>query len=357
MINYNIQSKDKKEARKFYVLGHVVHAYVSTANPVSSKMVVEMMRGGISSATIRNIMAELEEEGYITHPHTSAGRIPTHSGYRCYVNMVKDQVRLRKEEAKRLAFEYNRRVQTIEEVIEKTSFLISRELHNAGIVMWPSIEDFYLKHMQLVKVQAETVLAVLVTMTNAVKKYIIRLDKDLEKSELEVIANYINSNYEYEAFSQISEELQQMLLDHRRIDSSEIVNIAQSALTVIDSIVDKNIDNEIYWEGLNYFMEKAEFQDVNLTRRLFQIFSRREDLIRLMRKELPDRGLKVYIGEENDCDMFNECSLITCGYSLRGRTVGRIGVIGPTRMDYDHALRTVRCLSDLISLKLTEINS
>ncbi len=358
MHNYNSDNRNssKKEDRKYRVLGHVVHAYVSTAMPVSSKIVAEKMDGNVSSATVRNIMAELEDEGYIEQPHTSAGRIPTHFGYRRYVDIIKDHICLEKKEARRLAAEYDKRIRTIREVIEKTSFLISHELHNAGIVMWPSIEDFYLKHMELIKVRAETVLAVLVTMTNAVQNYIVRLDNDLGKPELERITNYVNTNYECLAFSRISDELKRTLRKAREREGQEVVDIARSALSVIDAITEKNIENEIYWQGLDYFMDEPEFRDINFTRRLLQMFSEGKDLIRLMKGELPYRGLKVYIGEENDCEMLRGCSVITSGYALHDRTVGRIGVIGPTRMDYDHALRTVGCLSDLISSKLTEIN-
>jgi len=352
----NYHNKAHKEARKYRVLGHVVHAYVSSVVPVSSKTVAVRMDGNISSATVRNIMAELEDEGYIEQPHTSAGRIPTQSGYRHYVDIIKDQIRFEKNEARRLAVEYTRRIRTIKEVIEKTSFLISRELHNAGIVMWPSIEDFHLKRIELVKVKAETVLAVLVTMTNAVKNHIVKLDRVFKKTELEKVANYINYNYECQPFSHISEELRNMIGDIPEENSREALDIAGAAITVIDSIIEENIGNEICWEGLDYLMDGVEPRDVNITRRVLQMFSERKDLIRFMRKELPYRGVKIYIGRENSCEMLSECSVITCGYELRGRTVGRIGVIGPTRMDYDHALRTVSCLSDLVSSKLEEIN-
>jgi heat-inducible transcriptional repressor len=355
MYNFNSEKNRKKEDRKYCVLAHVVHAYVYTTAPVSSKVVAGKMGGDISSATVRNIMAELEDEGYIEQPHTSAGRIPTHSGYRRYVDIIKDNIRPEKKEAQRLASEYTKRMGTIREVIEKTSFLISRELHNAGIVMWPSIEDLYLKHMELIKVKAETVLAVLVTMTNAVQNYIVNLDKDLEKSELERIANYINTNYEYSAFSHISEDLRRTLQKAPDREAQEIVGTVRSALSVIDSIIDKSIGNDIYWEGLNYFMDEPEFRDMNFTRGLLQMFSERKDLIRLMRRDLPYRGLKIYIGEENSYEMLRGCSVITSGYALHDRTIGRIGVIGPTRMDYDNALKTLWCLSDLISAKLEEI--
>ncbi|MFC1480489.1 heat-inducible transcriptional repressor HrcA [Candidatus Omnitrophota bacterium] len=347
---------DKKEERKDNVLWHIVHEYVSTVTPVSSKTVAKRMGGKISSATIRNIMGELEHEGYIEQPHTSAGRIPTQFGYRHHVDIVKDQIQLEKKSAERLAAEYTLRISSIKDVIEKTSFLISRELHNAGIVLWPSIGDFWLKQMELVKVNAETVMAVLVTMTNDVKNYIIKLDRELEKSELKRTANYINDNYEQSAVSFIYEDLGRILNATSGGAREEVLEAAGTALKIVDAIIDENIENEIYWEGLNYFMDEPEFQDLNATRQILRFFSDRKDLVSLMRRELPYQGMRIYIGEENSCEMLKDCSVITCGYTLRSKTVGRIGVIGPTRMDYDNALRTVSCLADLISTKLEEIN-
>ncbi|MGB2601785.1 MAG: heat-inducible transcriptional repressor HrcA [Candidatus Omnitrophota bacterium] len=355
MMKNNINRN--KEQRKQFVLAHIVHEYVSTALPVSSMAVARKMGGSLSSATIRNIMAELEEEGYIEQPHTSAGRVPTQRGYRCYVDIVRDRIHSEKKEAERLAAEYDRRINTIKEVIRKTSYLISRELHSAGVAMWPSIEYLYLKHFELVKVKAETVLAVLVTVTNDVKNYIIKLDRELGKTELEKISNYINSNYEMEPISAIYDDLKHVAEGKRENVDKEAFRAVKTALNVIDTIVEENIEDEIYWEGLNYFMDEPEFQDINITRNMLKVFSDKRGLISMMRGELPYEGLRVYIGKENQSRMLKDCSVVTCGYSLRGRTVGRIGVIGPTRMDYDHALRTVSCLSHLISEKLRMINS
>lgn len=354
MNTQKIRERDRqKEERKCLVLGHIVGSYVSSASPVSSKIVARMMGGDISSATVRNIMGELEDSGYIEQPHTSAGRIPTHLGYRHYVDMVKDRIRFEQNQAQRLASEYTKHIRTMKEVIEKTSFLISRELHNAGIVMWPSIGDFYLKHIELIKLRSETVLAVLITMTNAVQNYIIKLSEDLEKGELEKITNYINSNYECEAFSGIPGDIKSFVQDAPQGNPRDI---ASSALEIINFIIGENIGNDIYWEGLDYFADEPEFRDMNITRRLLKMFSERKDLARLMRNELPYRGLKIYIGKESDCEVLSECSVVTCGYTLHGKTAGRLGVVGPTRMNYDNALRTVSCLADLVSLKLEEIN-
>ncbi len=344
--NYN-----NKQERKLIILGHIVKEYIDTAMPVSSKMVANRMDGSVSSATVRNIMAELEDEGYIRQPHTSAGRIPTDIGYRDYVNILKDRVKIEKREAARLAAEFDSRIRTISDIIKTTSNIISHELHNASIVMWPSIQDLYLKQIQLVKVRAQTVLAVLITMTNAVKNYMIKLDDDLEKADLEKLSNYINLNYRSLSFLDISNKLKE------ESGEGEDVEMSQKALDIIDNVINENIEDELYCNGLNYFTDEPEFNDLALARRMIEMFADKRYLAGLLRRELPYKGVKVYIGSENDSDVLCDCSVITSGYALNGRTVGRIGVVGPTRIDYEHALTTVGYLSDIISEKLEKINA
>jgi len=344
----------RKEARRMHILGHIVNSYVANAMPVSSGFVSRRMGGNVSSATVRNIMGELEEQGYIEQPHTSAGRIPTNSGYRLYVDMIRERVELEKAEAVRLRAEYAERIRSIEEVVETTSRLISRELHNAGIVMWPSLQDFNLKRIELVKVQAETALAVLVTVTNAVKKHIISLDRDMEQAELEKVANYINSNYEHVPFASISERLNAALREGE--ERGNVLSVAASALKIIDSVIDKDIVNDIYWEGLNYFMDEPDTHDNKLAYSILQLFSNRSELVRLLRTELSSGGVQVHIGGEKGFSILRDCSMVTCGYELHGRFAGRIGVIGPTRMDYERALRVISCLSGLVNVKLEELN-
>ena len=345
-----------KEQRKLIVLDHIVHEYVSSAVPISSMTVSTRMGGRVSSATVRNIMAELEDEGYIEQPHTSAGRVPTNKGYRQYVDMIRDRIRFEKREARRLAAEYDRRIRTIREVIRTTSHIISHELHNAGVVMWPGIEYSYLKHLELVKVRAETVLAVLVTMTNDVKNCIVKLERELKKTELDSIANYINSNYERRNILSIYDDLKQVMGRDNGDMSADMIKAAGDALNIIDAVIENDIENEIYWEGLDYFMDEPESRDINVTRNILRAFSEGGELLRVMKGDLPYEGIRIHIGDENVSSMLKDCAIITSGYSLGGRMVGRMGVIGPTRMDYDHAFRTLICLSDLISLKLEEIN-
>ena len=224
--------------------------------------------------------------------------------------------------------------------------------------MWPSIDNLYLKHIELIKLKSETVLAILVTMTNAVKNYIVKLEEDLKKTELEKIVNYINTDYEHFSLSDILKKLRAKVYDISGTENKdELRNTKRSALEIIDAIFEENIENEICCNGLNYFINEPEFRNMNITKRLMQMFSEQKDIKHIMRGELPYNGIKVYIGEENGCEALKECSVITCGYNMHGRTVGRLGVIGPMRMDYNHALGTIRHLSDLISDKLEGINS
>jgi len=350
-------NNDKKEARKFHVLGHIVHSYVSTCVPVSSKMVAGIMDADISSATVRNVMAELEEEGYIEQPYTSAGRVPTDLGYREYVNRIKAHIQLERLESERLAEEYARKIDTIKEVLVKTSFILSRELQSAGVVLWPGIENFYLKHIELVKIKPNTILAILVMMSNDVKNYVVELSRDIQKIELIRIANFINENYSQSSLSCVLDGLKNAVRDIRSDEyRHDISRFAKDALFVLDSVVDESDEDELCWEGLNYFMEDIGSEGVLLTKNLYQMFSERGNLARFMREELPFGGIKVYIGAENKNKMLDNCSVITSGYSFGGKTVGRIGAIGHTRMNYSNAIRVVSCLSDLISSKLEEIN-
>ncbi len=352
----NRVNTNKKEERNLEVLSNIVSLYISSAIPVSSKLVARNMANRVSSATVRNIMAELEDKGFIEQPHTSAGRVPTDTGYRYYVDMVNQKIQAERQRAKRLAGEYAQKIRSIEELLEKTSCLISRELHNAGFVMLPNVENLYLKRLELVRIRAKTVLAVLITMTNAVRNYITRLEKDLKQYELERIVNFLNTNYEDSMISDIAVDLKRIVKEKKEEDK-DVMHLAEYALDIIKGIAGSTLENEIYLEGLDQFMQEPEFQDISITRHILSIFSDRSHLLHLLQKELPFQGIKIYIGRENPSDMLRGCSIITSGYSMHGRTIGRFGVMGPTRMDYCNAIRTVRSLSDIISGKLEEMNA
>jgi heat-inducible transcriptional repressor len=346
---------DKKEKRELAVLGHIIREFVNEPLPVSSRAVARRMKNTLSSATVRNIMARLEDKGYVYQPHTSAGRVPTDKGYRKFVDAAKKQIILQRKEARRLQQEYSRRISTMQEVIETTSRILSRELKGAGVIMWPHVQNFYLKHMELVKLKAGTVMAVLVTMTNAVKNYIVDLDVDLKRSDLQVLSNYINEQYAETELSDIYRKLGSMMEAVLREGRASGIGLAKAALNIIDTIITDNIESEIYWEGIRFFMQETDNEDLETARSIMRIFSQRKDLMDLLSRELPERNIRIYIGRESKFKIMEDCSVITSGYSMKGVTVGRFGLIGPTRLDYSRAIGIISLMSDLISRKLEEI--
>jgi len=344
--------RSRKEDREKQILTHIIKLYVSKAVPVSSKSVAMSMGNAISSATVRNIMSDLEEAGLIEQPHTSAGRVPTDRGYRCYVDYINNVLLSEKRELEALARQYVARMKSIREIIRMTSHILSSELHCASIILWPSVGDLYLKHLEVIKVKAETALAVLVTITNVVKNYIIRIDRDIDNINLKQLSNFINRNFANHRIEEISGRLH----DDSFLKSKNIpAGMSGTALDIIDRIIEKDIEEEAYLDGMDNFADQPEFMDPDITRRILSIFSNRDEIIKLMKGELPNKDLRVYIGEENKAEMFRKCSIVTAGYSLCGSTVGRMGIIGPTRMNYYHVLRTLRYLSDVIDLKLEEL--
>jgi heat-inducible transcriptional repressor len=339
----------RKEARDLTVLTYVIRLYIHTARPVSSTLAAKAMGGNLSSATIRNIMAELEEAGYITQPHTSAGRVPTDHGYRKYVDYVKGLIRTEKDEMDRLSREYFKKARNIREIIERTSVLISKELHQASVIMSPNIGCLTLKRLEVIRIKEKTVLAVLVTITNAIRNYMIVLEDDIPEDRLEKVRNYINSNFHNKDITEIAESLENQFNES---EIGEEKHTIKYAYNIVSDIVDQDMGNEIYWEGLDLFTEEPEFNDPDMVKTMIRLFSDRSTITGIMKDELPSRDIKIYIGSENRRDTFKDCSLITSGYGRRGKAFGRIGVLGPRRMDYENILNTVGYLSELISTKL-----
>jgi len=298
-------------------------------------------------------MAELEEKGLIEQPHTSAGRIPTDRGYRKYVDHIKERLRTEKRTVEHLAKQYSECIQTIQELISETSMIINKELRHASLIMLPTIGNLYLKKLELIKIRAQNIMGVLVTVPNVVRNYIITLDRDVDNGELEKVANYINDKCEKREMAGIPSYLESLIADE---EAGEMIKTAATALEVMRNIVRQNAENEIFFDGVNFFGQEPEFGHPEIVRRLLRIVADKKEIARLMREELPYRGVKIYIGRENHADELMDFSLITSGYDLGGNTVGRIGVIGPTRMDYDNALTVIDCLSGLISSKLEEMN-
>ncbi|MBF0494107.1 MAG: heat-inducible transcription repressor HrcA [Candidatus Omnitrophica bacterium] len=339
-----------RDERNSEILSQIIQLYTATAIPVSSKSVAESMDNIVSSATIRNIMAELEEDGFIEQPHTSAGRRPTDRGYRHYVDHLNGRLSLEKHKVKKFEEEFFEKVRSIKDLIEQSSHLINRQLHYASAVMLPDTVSQYMKHLELLKIKSDTVMAVLVTMTNIVENYIIKLDGDIEKGQLNKIANFINEKCEGKKVSDILEYLKGV--NSVADKNSELGAMSAFAIRLIDGMAKTDIENEIFITGMDCFSGQADFSNSEDFRNLLKILSDKKLMMKIMKGELSAGGMRFYIGHENEPEPLKKCSLVTFGYEFHGTPLGRIGIIGPTRMHYENVFQTVNYLIEVLNSKI-----
>ncbi|HNX81415.1 MAG TPA: hypothetical protein PKL77_04655 [Candidatus Omnitrophota bacterium] len=239
------------QARRRAILACAINTYIMDAIPVSSEDIAGKF--DLSSATIRNIFAELEESGYLTHPYTSAGRVPTAKGYRYYVDYLLSQIDLLDDEKKRIVHEYNRQINHLEDTLEKTSELLSTITHYAGIV----------------------------------------------------------------------------------------------------SVMERH--DRFYYNGLGQILDQPEFQDASRIRYIVRMIEDKQKLLTVINRELKDKKVVVYIGDELECEEMNDCALVVSSYSVKNKPNGRIAVLGPTRMKYNHIIPTLEYVSGILSDVLHDI--
>ena len=334
--------------RQNKILELIISSYVNTALPVGSRLVSTAV--GLSSATIRNIMSDLEELGYITHPHTSAGRIPTDKGYRCYIESIMHLKHINKEEARRIEEEYRFRRKGIEDIIKNTAEVLAGITHQTGVVLFPKFKKSVFKHIDLISIGKGKTLVVLVTSTGIVKNFIIDT-KDYAKNDLDIIANLLNSDY----YGLTLEEIKEALIKRIRQERASSYNVIKETSEIIKAMLQLYYENELYLEGTSCLLSQPEFEDTNAAKPILQIFEDKEMLSRLMEEDLPREGIRVYIGKENKYRNMQRCSVVTAGYKFRDELIGRLGIIGPTRMEYSHLIPLVGFISDTVTKVLNEL--
>lgn len=340
--------KEDINKRRDKILEIIVSSYVNSALPIGSRMVSKIL--GLSSATIRNAMSDLEELGYIMHPHTSAGRIPTDKGYRCYIESIMRIKNITKQEERRIKEEYFSKRKSIEDVIKKTAEILSAITHHTGIILFPRFKGVTFKHIDLIHIASKKILVVLVTSSGVVRNFILGTKEEFKK-DLDTIANLLNTSCYGLSLQEIKEILMKRLSEER--DSSYF--ILQEGSLIIESLMQSYYGNELYMEGASHLLAQPEFEDAKAAKRILEAFEKKEDLAELMENDIDEVGVKIYIGRENRFPNMRSCSLVTSGYRVKNELVGRLGVIGPTRMEYSHLIPVVNYISEVVSRTLNEL--
>ncbi|MBU0568531.1 heat-inducible transcriptional repressor HrcA [bacterium] len=321
-------NKERAKERRNEVLQLIVRIYTCTARPVSSQRVIEEGHLPFSSATIRSTMAELEEEGCIAQPHLSAGRVPTDVGYRFYVDSLMHPDLPTEEERRYIASEYEDCLKEEEEIVRKTSILLSNLFSCPGIAISPSTRGHTIKKLELVFLEDQKLLFILATNRGLVEHRVILSSSKFNKTNICKANNFLDQKTEGLFLDEVIFLEDQLREGLKKLTGEELID---RIIKILKDIYSK--ESEVYLEGIGNIFEQPEFEDMAALKKVFGILEKKERLSLILNRHLKEE-LSVSIGQENDDQEMKECSLISASYKIREKPVGTFGLIGPTRMKY-----------------------
>ncbi|MGA0586671.1 heat-inducible transcriptional repressor HrcA [Dyella sp. KRB-257] len=334
------------DARARRLLRTLIAQYLADGEPVGSRTLSRSSGLDVSPATIRNIMADLEEAGLVVSPHTSAGRIPTPRGLRLFVDSLIELQPVARDDMARLKRELPPQPSTTRDLLGNVSTLLSAMTHFAGVVSVPRQGDFPLRHIDFVALPDAQVLVVLVFSDNQVQNRIVRLAKPLDARELEQAANYLNAHF---AGLRL-DDIRAHLLHEIREAGSELNRLLASSVELAAASFTPHAGGEdVLVSGQTNLMAYAELADLDRLRELFEAFQKKSELLQLMEVCARAPGVRLFIGEESGFTALDGCSVVTASYGAQGRVLGAIGVIGPTRMAYERVIPVVQATAGLLS--------
>jgi len=334
------------DARARRLLRTLIAQYLIDGEPVGSRTLSRSSGLDVSPATIRNIMADLEDAGLVASPHTSAGRVPTPRGLRLFVDSLIELQPLPREDMARLKRELPPGPTTTRDLLGNVSTLLSAMTHFAGVVTVPRQGDFPLRHIDFVPLPDARVLVILVFSDNQVQNRIVQLARPLDGRELEQAANYINAHF---AGLRV-DDIRAHLLRELREAGSELNRLVASATELAAaSFAPQTGGEDVLVSGQTNLMSYAELADLERLKELFEAFQKKSELLQLMEVCARAPGVRLFIGEESGFAALDGCSVVTASYGVEGRVLGAIGVIGPTRMAYDRVIPVVQATAGLLS--------
>jgi len=353
------------DQRSRAVLAAVIKEHLVTGEAVGSLVLADQFANSShwSSATIRNVLSELEEAGLVEQPHTSAGRVPTDQGYRYYVDNILEEARLSRADLRAIDKIFtgsgSDSAVSSDRIMEKMSHALSELTANVGIVVSPSLAENRLSHIEFVQLADKRILVVLVTVSNTVHNKIIRLDENITQDELEQTARYLNSEFAGKSLLAIRAEILELMREEKALYD----RLLRNAILLCDVSLEgeEAAGGDIYVDGASNFLNKPDFVDVDRMRELFRTFEEKSRLIKILnecvsRDQAALRGdVHVVIGREHPTSSLQNCALITAPYRFGSNEhLGTVGVVGPMRIEYSRIMAMVNYMARLIERRLNE---
>ena len=332
--------------RKKKILRAVVESYIETAEPVGSKALAALAGLNVSSATIRNDLADLTQEGYLEQPHTSAGRIPSPKGYRLYVNELMEEQRLSLEETRQINEALQLKMQELDNVIGQAGRMVSQLTNYPAFALAGGSRRLTVKRFDLILVDSASFIAVVMTDNSVVKNKLFRLPADLSEPQLQLLTTLLNTAFVGKTLDQLTPELMRVA-EHAAGGSYGLISLVVSfAMEVLDALE----NSSVYTAGASHILDHPEYQDVGKAQKLMSYLSEDQTLARaLALPALEGDDTKILIGPENVADELKDSSVVLASYDIGDGMRGVIGVVGPTRMDYAKVAAKLSYVADGLS--------
>jgi heat-inducible transcriptional repressor len=338
--------------RAQHLLRVLVERYIRDGQPVGSRALARDAGLDLSPATIRNVMADLEDLGFVKAPHTSAGRVPTVQGYRFFIDALLTVKPLGTHEVEVFKRALDPDLNT-QGLVESASALLSGITRMAGVVTMPRREHASLRHLEFLGLSDNRVLAILVLSEREVQNRIIHTDRHYGADELQQAANYLNAQFAGRDINDVRDDLLREMQEARESMNRMMLAAIEMAAKVFEARAPKD---DYVLAGQTNLMDFAELSSVEKLRVLFDAFNRKRDILHLLDQCIRAQGVQIFIGEESGYQMLGECSVVTAPYSSEGRVLGVLGIIGPTRMAYERVIPIVDVTAKLLGAALNPRN-
>ena len=334
--------------RSLFLFKSLVDHFINDGQPVGSRTLARDLGLDISAATIRNVMSDLEDLGLLHSPHTSAGRIPTARGYRFFVDTLLRVGDIGNEEIQRMAEEMEM-VNNTHNLMQRTSSMLSDITHLASVVMLPRIEQSTLNQVEFVSLSDNRILVIFVMSDNEIQNRIIHTARKFSASELEQAANYLNKMFTGKDLH----DIRKYMLDELEGMKENVNKLMQAAIEMAQQAIHTNPqDGDYVLAGETNLMGVSGWDDIERLKRLFDAFNQKRDILHLLEQSINAKGVQIFIGEESGYEVLDDCSIITSPYESEGHILGVLGVIGPTRMDYERVIPIVDLTAKMLGSAL-----
>lgn len=327
-------------ARQQYILKLIVGDYTSTGVPIGSKSVVEKHNIGVSSATVRNEMAVLEEQGYLTHPHTSAGRIPTEAGYRYFVEKLMEETRLSPTEQLMIQHQFYQARLELDQWMRLSAAVLAHSTQNASLVTSPKISRCKLKHIELVSIHEQVILLILVLQEGAVKQQILNIETPHTQEELRSISRQLTDLWAGRSVKSIT------------ATGSTLIGLGKQVVTVVTDTmgrVNARQTSDMYHDGLLHMLQESDLVEGETLEQVIRVLEEQQLVDQLVGQALTQKGVQIIIAGEDKWNDLSQVSIVISSYGAADGATGALGVVGPTRMPYSRAVSIVRYMSQLMS--------